>query len=105
MEKILKLQIVVIYLERQLSGYIHSPELHIHGHDLHSTHAPLLHGAQEVVEVPEGAARSPDTEPDHVGHVFGFAGAGGTGVYDTGFGQRVLELQYGLSGFCRFTSP
>jgi len=89
----------------KLSGYIHSPELHIHGYNLHSTHTPLLYGAQEVVEVHEGAVQPPNAKPDHIGHVFRFTGASCTGVYDTGFGKSVLKLQYGLSGFCRLTSP
>ena len=63
------------YLEGELSSNVHSPELHVHRHDFHGADPALLHGAQEVIEVSEGTARAPDTQPHHVGHVFWFTGA------------------------------
>ncbi len=69
-----KVQGCMIYLKRELPGDVHSPQLHVHGHDLHGAHATFLHGGQEVIEVPEGAARPPDAQADHVGHVFRLAG-------------------------------
>ncbi len=63
------------YLKGELPGDVHAAQLHVHGDNLHGADAAFLHSGQEVVEVSEWAARAPDTQPDHVRHVFRLARA------------------------------
>ena len=69
--------------ERQGPAHIHAPCLHLHGDELHSTHALLAHLVQEGLELGEGGVvGAPQPQANHVRHVAGFRGARGGAVED-----------------------
>ena len=58
--------------EAQLSCNVHATQFHVHGYEFHGTHAALLNGLDEMIEVGKRSARTPETQPSHVGHISRF---------------------------------
>ena len=105
--------------EGELAGDVTTPQLHVHGYQLHGADTTTFNGLiwlridvevhidylrivvdqrltnlNESIEVSERGSLSPKTQPRHVCHIFWFCGSGGRRVNNACVGKFLLELQY-----------